>query len=203
MADNPPDRRSLLGQEESDLSDPTIAIAAPTLPYQRHAYRRMNSQGSLDLPSPPLPSSSAGNMEDNEQGLGISQAARSITRVPVGGRASPTPPSPWKPFSPSISTKNSPTLPQNPGSSKQAFSSPPPSWQNYGSGNYQFGEGLGPMLEIDEQDISRAKSSHNETPDNGNVEDNQHQPLNDSNDDDDDSNNSINNSKRTFSDRPS
>lgn len=184
MADNPSDRRSLLRQEGSDLSDTSTAIGSPTfpLPHQRHGYHRMSSQGSVEFANDPAPSSSVRNMED-DVGLGISGAPRSINRVPVGRRSSLTPPSPSKPFTPSTSAKPSPMTPQTPGSSK-AFLSPAPAWQRFDSGTYSFGRGLDPMQEMDEQDISKGKASFNENIDNGYAEDHQHRSTNDDDDND-------------------
>jgi hypothetical protein len=183
MSDNQPDRRSLLRQEGSDLSDASTAIASPTFPHQRHGYHRMNSQGSVDFPNNPPQPSSVSNMEDNIQGLGITGASRSISRVPFGSRISLTPPSPSKPFTPLTSSKNSPMTPQTPGSSK-AFLSPAPAWQRYDSGNYTLGAGLDPMQEMDEQDISRGKTSFNDSLDNRDGEDHQNRSTNDDDDND-------------------
>jgi hypothetical protein len=182
MSDNPPDRRSLLRQEGSDLSDTSTAIASPTLPQQRHGYHRMSSQGSADFTSDPAPSFSVSNMED-DVGLGITGTTRSINRVPVGSRNSLTPPSPSKPFTPSTSAKHSPMTPQTPGSSK-AFLSPAPAWQRYDSGTYTFGGGLNPMDEMDEQDISKGNPHSNENIDTGYAEDHQRRSTNDDDDND-------------------
>lgn len=183
MSDNPPDRRSLLRQESSDLSDSSTAIASPTFPHQRHGYHRMNSQGSVDFLNNPAPNSSVSNMEDNVQGLGITGAPRSINRVRVGSRSSATPPSPSKPFTPSTTAKNSPMTPQTPGSSK-AFISPAPAWQRYDSGNNTYAGGLDPMHEMDEQDISKGKTSFHENLENGFSEDHQNIPMNEDDDND-------------------
>lgn len=184
LSDNPPDRRSLLRQEGGDLSDTSTAVASPTFPHLRHAYHRMSSQGSIDLPNDPTPGPSVNNMEDGMQGLGITAAVRSIKRVPVGDRSSITPPSPWKPFTPLTSTKNTPMIPQSPGSPKP-FLSPAPAWQRYDSGDHTIDEELAPMQEIDERDISKGKASFNNGLDNGYVEGNQNQAMNDDDDADD------------------
>ena len=183
MAGNPPDRRSLLRQEGSDLSDASTAVGSPTFPHQRHGYHRMNSQGSVEFASDPVPKPSVINVEGNVQGLGIMGAPRSINRIPVGSKSSLTPPSPSKPFTPLTSSKNSPMTPQTPGSSK-AFLSPAPAWQRYDSGNYTFGGGLDPMQEMDEQNISKGKTSFIESIDNGSAGDQQHWSINDGNDND-------------------
>ena len=165
MADDPTDHRSPRRQEGSKLSDASTAVAAPTVPifpHQRHAYRRMDSQGSVefaDLPhrsiSPNTSNFEFGSSHD-EQGLGITAQVVSIRRVPVASRSSVTPPTPSKPFpTHSTDTKNSPLSPQTPGSSRPLLS---PSWQRYESGNYASGSELGTPQDgnMDDQDVSEA-----------------------------------------------
>jgi hypothetical protein len=166
-----PDRRRLLSQEASGLSEASTAIASPTF-QQRHTYHRMSSQGSADFTNDPPPSFSNNNME-SDVGLGILGTVRSINRVPVGSRnsTSTTPSSPSKPFTPSESARNSPMSPQTPGSSK-AFLSPALAWQRYDpAGGRSYGGGLNPMHETNEQDISRGRTHFNEGDDNGYPED--------------------------------
>jgi hypothetical protein len=147
-----------------ESSGPNISPAKdlPSLPHQRHRYTRMNSQGSLDLPqpesvgqNPQLLISTVEYDGQQPQGLGITGQSTSINRVPVGGRASLSPPTPSAPpfTTPSTTARNSPVTPQTPGSIKKLFS---PRIRRTDSGTYTFdGGGLGIMQE---EDIGNAYS---------------------------------------------
>lgn len=174
MSEREPDRRSLLRHEGSDLSDTSTALNSPSFPHQRHAYHRMNSQGSEDVaPNRALNFSSQGTNDGGEEyGLGIIARPISITRVPVGSRGTITPASPSKSFTTSPSAGNSPMTPQTPGSSKPLLSPYSP-WQRHGSGN------LAPMMETDEQDISKSKSPYADSLEIGYTEEQAPQSLND------------------------
>lgn len=141
----------------------------------------MASQGSIDFAAqnPSRVSTVEEESEQNAQGLGISGRPISINRVPVGSRASFSPPTPSKPqFTPSLSSNASPILPQTPGSSRALLS---PRSDRDDSGRFTYdGGGLGIMRE--EDDISRGKAvtiDEHELRDGG-----EHISMNNDNDDD-------------------
>jgi hypothetical protein len=177
---NPQDRRSLLRQEGSDLSDASTAIGSPTLAQYRHGYRRMLSD-SMDLTDRSQPQIDGGfyetdisgsspyNPYDGGVGLGISgtpqpTSASSIHRVPVGTKnSSPQTPGGVKAFQPGhITSLSSGSTPLTPGSSNPLLS---PSWQ---SNQHQYGYdggGMGPMygggMQQPPQNHSRSSSFQN------------------------------------------
>jgi hypothetical protein len=121
------DRRSLLQQEDSGISESSAAIpssnpakspTSPRSPILRHGYQRMDSSPDLGDPvskSSPKPSiySFFENDDQGAHGLGISDRRTSIQRVPVGSRTSPRAPS--NPFtspldSPAITEPSRPLL---------------------------------------------------------------------------------------------
>lgn len=197
MASKPPDRRGLLRHEGSDLSEASTVIASPppepSSIFQRHGYHKMGSQDLTD----PSPRYQSPNLETGAQGLGISHAPTrligsigSIARrpVPVATKASPSPPTPTNPFfatSPEIRTPNTPAS----AASSRAPLSPP--WQRYET-QYNRGEGLRAVSEVDEESINKGKhtSAFREdllsTPDDFNTDDNSFRgiSINDDNDND-------------------
>lgn len=155
---NPANNQPPLRQEGSDLSDLSTAIGSESGLNQRHGYQRMASDVSLDFATNNLSNVSflSDDPEPPAQGLGISERPMSINRVPVGSRASLSPPTPSMPFhTPNINSNDSPVTPNTPGSSKPLLS---PRFNRPGSDSFTYdGGGLGIMRE--EDDISRMKAT--------------------------------------------
>lgn len=134
MADNAQDRRCLLRQECSDLSD--ASIASPI--HQRHGYQRMDSQGQYTEPAPTYTSPTIsinefGGLDHGSTGLGIREQPVSILRRPLPHQT-PSPETPSNTFTPS--SNRSPA--NAPGSSNPLLS---PAWQRQ-SGEFA---GMGQM----------------------------------------------------------
>lgn len=165
MSDNPTDRRSLLRQEGSDLSNAETIVTGEAISHRR-GYARMSSQGSFEALNKDASQLLANKMQGDEQGLGISGAPQTINRVPVGGRT----PSHSRHFTPITSSISSP---QTPGSS-QPFLSPSMPWQRYDTGDNISAGGLGPM---EEQDIGRGKGSLTDSVDPAYEEDQQSRSI--------------------------
>lgn len=185
MASPPADRRSLLRQENSDLSDTSIAINSPTipLPHQRHAYQRMGS-GAQDEYADPAPqySSPTGagatvrfdSMDDELRGLGIIDRTSTIPRVPVGSRRqSGTPVTPSTTYAPqppqgTRASPNSSSNPSAPNSSNPLLS--PAAWTRqpprHGSGSFTYdADRIEPIREpsLSDQDIRKKKTAFAES----------------------------------------
>ncbi|KAL3423277.1 hypothetical protein PVAG01_05024 [Phlyctema vagabunda] len=180
MADQLPDRRSLLRQEETDLSEVSTAVESPTVQslneMHRLSYHRMASQDSQ------VASIFSASEEDNDEqrnvhGLGIMADRRtssmSIKRVPVASKAdSPKPdqsspkPSHIKNFSSfSFDGKGSP---QTPGSANPLLS---PAWVRLESGDYTYGyDGTGKAVDGDRDMPRRKITSFHEDLDEGSPE---------------------------------
>ncbi|KAM0154321.1 hypothetical protein ACHAQE_000825 [Botrytis cinerea] len=177
MTASPAERKSILKSRDIDLSDTTTAVASssvstspPKLTHQRHGYRRMDSQGSVQFspnlenvqktaPYSTIPlivegeSSESANMSE---GLGIS-------RMPTSGsRKSPSPPSPSSGFySPPIGPASMMTSPAT--STNRLLASPTWTEHNtYGGGGVFLDVDQGQRRNnesLDEQDISRGRIS--------------------------------------------
>lgn len=177
MTASPAERKSILKSRDIDLSDTTTAVASssvstspPKLTHQRHGYRRMDSQGSVQFspnlenvqettPYSTIPlivegeSSESANMSE---GLGIS-------RMPTSGsRKSPSPPSPSSGFySPPIGPASMMTSPAT--STNRLLASPTWTEHNtYGGGGDFLDVDQGQRRNnesLDEQDISRGRIS--------------------------------------------
>jgi hypothetical protein len=182
MAELPADRHSLLRQENSDLSDTSIAIASPILPLplQRHAYQRMGS-GAQDEYADPAPqyTSPTGvgatvrfdGIDDELGGLGIiDRTNTSIPRVPVGSRREsipPVAPSSNDAPQPNENTRPSPNInsnPSAPNSSNPLLS--PTGWTRHGSGSFTYdADRIEPVrgLSQSDQDIARKKTAFAES----------------------------------------
>ncbi|PQE16780.1 MCM2 3 5 family protein [Rutstroemia sp. NJR-2017a BBW] len=166
MTTDPVDgKRNSLPEGDVNLPDePTPIAISPsksllTSTHQRHGYRRMDSQGSLQLPPDVQPSLSDSHstipsiMQDDAsdsatvtQGLGISRM--SSTR----GRKSPTPPNP-------ASALQSPTLGSlatSPATSQRPLFSPAWTQDTYYEG---LDQGHSRNESVEEADISRGKIS--------------------------------------------
>lgn len=185
MASPPADRRSLLRQENSDLSDTSIAINSPTIPFphQRHAYQRMGS-GAQDEYADPAPqyTSPTGvgatvrfdSMDDELTGLGIIDRTNTIPRVPVGSRRqSVTPVAPSSAYAPQSqeaarASPNSNSNPSAPNSSNPLLS--PAAWTRqptrHGSGSFAYDtDRIEPLREVSlsDQDIRKKKTAFSES----------------------------------------
>ncbi|TGO51262.1 hypothetical protein BCON_0165g00120 [Botryotinia convoluta] len=177
MSANPAERKGILKSRDIDLSDNATSVASssvstspPRLTHQRHGYRRMDSQGSVQF-SPNLEnvqentsystiplivegeSSESANMS---QGLGISRMPTSASRK------SPSPPSPSSGFySPPIGSASLMTSPAT--STNRLLASPTWTENNtYGGGGDFLDVDQGQRRNnesLDEQDISRGKIS--------------------------------------------
>ncbi|KAI9646576.1 hypothetical protein NHQ30_004571 [Ciborinia camelliae] len=176
MSGNIAERKSVLKATEIDLSDtntpPAIASFSisqgpPKLTHQRHGYRRMDSQGSvqfspyLDMAPESTAYSTISSMaeSDHSESANMSRGL-GISRMPTtGSRKSPSPPSLSSRFnSPAIgsgSLMNSPATSQNP-----LLASP--NWtedNTYGGGYLGFDQRHVRNESLDEEDISKGKIS--------------------------------------------
>ncbi|RDW84840.1 hypothetical protein BP6252_02430 [Coleophoma cylindrospora] len=175
MAGHAPDRRSLLRNEGSDISEASTAIDSPVVkspPHHRHTYHRMASNGSFNSQHASIHAISEVDEADEAaegpvRGLGIENVTTGIkasptpiARVPVGAERSSVGTSPMqlgssKAFSTiSFDSKSSP---QTPGSGKPLL--PSPAWARFDDGIYTHGGEADPQQNIQEQDISKGNIS--------------------------------------------
>jgi len=164
MSHTPPDKRSLLQQEGSEISELSTAnVSQISTSSQPNGDDRMDNRYSFEFaPHDPPPTLSIEHepeyargperSDSKDSGLGISGRPMSIERVPVGERTGFTPPTSSSPFlTPLTSARSSPQIL---GSTKPLL---PPRFPTQESRTIAFGSSLETMAE--EDDISRMKTA--------------------------------------------